>query len=639
MTSSDVQRKLTAILCADVVGYSRLMGENEPATVRTLTEYRQIFSDYVEKFRGRIVNAPGDSILAEFASVVDAVEGAAEIQRELAERNAELVEERRMHFRIGVNLGDVLVKDDVIYGDGVNIAARLESLAEPGGICVSRHVYDHVRQKLKIHFEYMGEQQVKNIAEPVRAYQVLTKPGDAAHRVVRAKKLAFGPMRRLALVAVLLFVIGGGGFWAWSQYELRNLNAAVAAFEKEAAFPLPDKPSIAVLAFDNMSGDKEQEYFSDGLSESIITKLASLSPLFVIARNSSFKYKGKQVDIRQIGRELGVRYVMEGSVQKSAERVRITVQLIDAATGNHLFAKRYDRELKDIFAVQDEIANQVLAELNIKIGIGEFVAYHLRNTNNFEAFDAYMRAVLQFQKFQKEANFKAEELSLKAIELDPNYVSAMVWLGWVYQIQARQRWVPDPKKAYRLSAQWAKRAIEADPNHPGGWILMSRITSNKGKYEEAIAMGKRSVELQPSNAMNNLSFAFTYLAAGQPQAALETINRALRLAPYPPPVFHINAGRINKRAGRYEVAVSEYKKALGKLSGGPLITVATVGLIVSYTKLGEEDQAKAAAEKLIKANQGFTVSGYVRGVKNLPYKDFDWLEGEAEILRKVGLPE
>ncbi|MCH8888557.1 MAG: adenylate/guanylate cyclase domain-containing protein, partial [SAR324 cluster bacterium] len=252
MASSDVQRKLTAILCADVVGYSRLMGENEKATLRTLTEYRQVFAGYIEKFRGRIVNAPGDSILAEFVSVVDAVEGAAEIQRELAERNAEIVDDRKMLFRIGINLGDVLVKDGDIYGDGVNIAARLESLAEPGGICIARAVYDQVKQKLKIHVEYMGEQQVKNIAEPVRAYQVLTKPGDAAHRVVKAKRIVGRAWRNAALAVAAVVVLVGGGLLGWNYYQQSLSAAALAAFEKEAAFPLPDRPSIAVLAFDNM---------------------------------------------------------------------------------------------------------------------------------------------------------------------------------------------------------------------------------------------------------------------------------------------------------------------------------------------------------------------------------------------------
>ncbi|MCH7478882.1 MAG: hypothetical protein IIA14_12395, partial [SAR324 cluster bacterium] len=315
----------------------------------------------------------------------------------------------------------------------------------------------------------------------------------------------------------------------------------------------------------------------------------------------------------------------------------ISAQLIDAATGEHLFAKRYDRELKDIFAVQDEIAYQVLAELNIKIGGGEGISHILRSTNNFEAFDAYMRGGSLLAKFQKEANFKAEELFRKAIELDPKFASAMAGLGWGYMFQGRRRWVPDPKKAYRLSADWAQRAIEADPNNPFGLTLMSRLLSLKGKHDEAIAMGKRAVELQPSNADHNVILANTYLLARQPQPALETINRAMRLAPYPTAYFHVAAGMANAWSGRYKVAVSESKKVIAK--GGGFVTGARVRLIVGYTNLGEEAQAKAAAEKLIKANPGFTISGYVRRVKNFPFKDFDWLEKNAEILRKVGLPE
>ncbi|MCH8077277.1 MAG: hypothetical protein IIC64_15845, partial [SAR324 cluster bacterium] len=637
MASSDVQRKLTAIMCADVVGYSRLMGENEKATLRTLTEYRQVFAGYIEKFRGRIVNAPGDSILAEFVSVVDAVEGAAEIQRELAERNAEIVDDRKMLFRIGINLGDVLVKDGDIYGDGVNIAARLESLAEPGGICIARAVYDQVKQKLKIHVEYMGEQQVKNIAEPVRAYQVLTKPGDAAHRVVKAKRIVGRAWRNAALAVAAVVVLVGGGLLGWNYYQQSLSAAALAAFEKEAAFPLPDRPSIAVLAFDNMSGDPEQEYFSDGLSEDIITKLASLSPLFVIARNSSFRYKGKQVDVRQIGRELGVRYVLEGSVRKSGERVRITAQLIDAATGEHLFAKRYDRELKDIFAVQDEIAYQVLAELDIKIGRGEGTSLFLRQTNNFEAFDAYLRCLQLYFEFQKGANFKAEELCLKAIELDPDYALPIALLGWVYMSNYWFGWAPDPNKARLLAEKWTQRAIEADRNQGAGLLLSARFQSEKGNHDQAIAIGRRAMKLRPSDSTAMGSVAWTYLMADQPQHALETIHMGMRLAPYPSAWFHLVAGMANAWTGRHEAAVSEYKKVVAKLKGGSFRTSAMVGLIVGYVNLGEENQAKAAVEKLIKAKPGFTISGYVRTEKVLPYKDFDWLEEDAEILRKMGL--
>ena len=445
-----------------------------------------------------------------------------------------------------------------------------------------------------------------------------------------------GLLVALVLVGVL---VAAGGFAGWTYYQARSAAAAVAAFKQSASFPLPDRPSIAVLAFNNLSGDPGQEYFSDGLGEDIITKLASLSPLFVIARNSSFRYKGKQVDVRQIGRELGVRYVLEGSVRKSAGRVRITAQLIDAATGEHLFAKTYERELKDIFAVQDEIANQVLAELQVKLGTGEAIFYALRVTNNFEAFDAYLRAAKFYWAFEKQANFKAEELLLKALELDPDFAPAMSLLGWVYFDQAWRPWVPDPKKAYRLAANWARRSVEANPNQPGGLVLLARFESQKGNFEKSIAMGKRAVEFQPSHAHVISSLAFSFLLARQPEGALETINKAMRLAPYPPAFFNWVAGMANAWIGRHEVAVSEYKKVLAKLKGGPQRAASWVGLIVAYTNLGQQDQAKAATEKLIKAYPGFTISGYVREKKGLTYKDFDWLENQAEILRKLGLPE
>jgi len=318
VATSDVQRKLTAILCTDVVGYSRLMGDDPEGTLATLTKYRKVFSDKIQEYKGRVVNAPGDSLLADFTSVVDAVSCAVDIQRELAERNQELPDTRRMDFRIGVNLGDVLVQDGDIYGDGVNVAARLESLAEPGGICISGNVQDQVKARLPLHFEYMGEQQVKNIADPVRAYRVLTKPGDAAHRVIGAKRKLATQWRRAVLAAAMLVVVGGGSFLGWNYYQQSASNAALAAFENEAAFTLPDKPSIAVLAFANLSNDPEQEYFSDGIAESITTRLASLTDIFVIARNSAFIYKGKPVDIRRVSREQGVRYVLEGSAKKDA---------------------------------------------------------------------------------------------------------------------------------------------------------------------------------------------------------------------------------------------------------------------------------------------------------------------------------
>ncbi len=335
-SQKSTQRKLTAILCADVAGYSRLMGDDEEATIETLTAYRKVFTSEIKKHRGRVVDAKGDAILAEFASVVDAVNGAVEIQRKLAEQNAELPDERRMDFRIGINLGDVVVKDGVIYGDGVNIAARVEALAEPGGICISRPVFDQVESKLNLECEYLGEQKVKNIAKPVRAYKVnLTQPERG------------------------------------EQVEQPEAVSTASLVPDGISLELPDKPSIAVLAFENMSGDSEQEYFSDGIAEDIITDLSKLSELFVIARNASFSYKGKAVLPQQVGRELGVRYILEGSVRKAGNRVRINAQLIDASTEKHLWAERYDRELKDIFALQDELTEKIVRALDVTLISGE----------------------------------------------------------------------------------------------------------------------------------------------------------------------------------------------------------------------------------------------------------------------------
>ncbi|MBW2567375.1 MAG: adenylate/guanylate cyclase domain-containing protein [Deltaproteobacteria bacterium] len=362
MATQDFKRKLTAILSADVKGYSRLMREDEEATVQTITTYREVIDSVVQKHRGEVVDSPGDNILAEFASVVDAVRSAVETQEELKARNAELPENRRMEFRIGINLGDVIHEKDRIYGDGVNVAARVESLADAGGICVSRSAYDQVKDKLTLGYEYLGEHSVKNIAEPVRVYRVLMEP-EAAGKVIGEKRVEPKRGQRAALAAVVALLLIVGGLLIW-----RSASPPVeVASEEKMAFPLPEKPSLAVLPFDNLSGDSSQDYFSDGITENVITALSNVENLFVIARNSTFTYKGKPVKVQQVAEELGVRYVLEGSVQRSEDRVRITAQLIDALTGHHLWAENYDRELGDIFALQDDITEQVTMALQVKL--------------------------------------------------------------------------------------------------------------------------------------------------------------------------------------------------------------------------------------------------------------------------------
>ena len=634
MASTDVQRKLTAILVSDVVGYSRLMGDDPEGTLTTLTAYRQIFSHKIQEYKGRVVNAPGDSLLADFTSVVDAVSCAVDLQREFAERNQELPDHRRMDFRIGVNLGDVLVKDEAIYGDGVNVAARLESLAEPGGICISGDVYNQVENRLPLEFKYLGEQGVKNISKPIKTYQVLSKPGAAAHRVLRAKRGVATVWKKAALAAVVLLLVVGGGLLGWKYYEQRSADAALAAFEESAAFPLPDKPSIAVLPFDNLSNDPDQEYLSDGITESIITRLAKIPGLFVIARNSSFTYKGKPVKVQQVGRELGVRYVLEGSVQKAGEHLRINAQLIETPTGEHLWAEKYDRELKDIFAVQDEISVKVANELNVKLVRGEWARSDLQATGNLEAYDLFLRAQALALRYEKEANVRATQLLQQAIELDADYARAMGLLGWQYLWAARYGWVKDRAQSIRQAEEWANRALTIRPDI-NALTLLARLNSNKGNYEQAIALGERAVALEPSNAWAHATLGFTLNLAGRPEEAVPINRQAIRLYPHPPLVFYGAYGTVNFNAGRYDAAIKAFKEGVKSPDKGLSNHRMHLALIASLMALGREKEARHEAEQYRKYAE-YSFEKVVAGWRRFGYKDPAVPERMIELIRKAG---
>ena len=534
MATSDVQRKLTAIMCADVVGYSRLMGANEKATLRTLTDYQQVFADYVEMFRGRIVNSPGDSILAEFASVVDAVEGAAEIQRELAERNAEMLEDRQMLFRIGVNHGDVMVRGEELYGDAVNIAARLESLAEPGGICISRPVYDQVKQKLKLHFEYMGEQQVKNIAEAVRAYQVLTKPGDAAHRVVQEKSKMIG----LDDAAIAATILQGN------------------------PPPLPELPSIAILAFDNISGDPEQDYFSEGLSEDIITDLSKLSGLFVISGISSFTYKGREVTPQQIGREMGVKFVLRGSFRKSGERVRITAQLIETEKGNHIWAERYDRKIEDVFVLQDEITEKIVTELDITLVSGEQARLWRKSLKDPQARENYYRGLAIANQYVPGELANASKYFQEVIRLEPKSPLGYTGEARINWGNALLRLTPEFDSQVNELEKNAIRALELDEQFGESYSWLAYAKLLRRKYKESISISERSLQLSPHHANVIQSAGHVHIYAGYPRKGIELINRAIRISPIFPAFFLGNMGTAYCMLGEFEEAINVSRKAL-----------------------------------------------------------------------------
>jgi adenylate cyclase len=471
MAEESFKRKLTTMLSADVAGYSRLMAKDEAATVKTLKAYQGIMTELIKQHRGRVVDSPGDNVLAEFTSIVDGVQCAVSVQKELQARNAELPEDRRMEFRVGINLGDVIEEGNRIYGDGVNIAARLEALADPGGICISKTAFDHIETKLPLGYEYLGEQTVKNIAKPVGAYRVLMEPrvtvaeaGEENRAWPVWRKAVFSGATAVLILAIVV------GIW---QLYLRP-TPPVASVE-EMALPLPDKPSIAVLPFENLSGDPEQDYFSDGFTHNLITQLYKMPGMFVIASGSTFKYKGKAVDVRQVGRELGVRHVLEGSVQRAEDRIRVTTQLVDAATGSQVWAERYDRELKDIFAVQDEITRKVVNELAVKIVWGETWRLEISGTDNYEAFDYYLQADKYFLRLKKEANARARELLFKALELDPKYARAMTFMGWTHLMDALYRWVKNPAQSLKQAEEWAHRALAIDDNVAHGHTILGRV--------------------------------------------------------------------------------------------------------------------------------------------------------------------
>src|SRR5215813_673765 len=436
-TPGGVVRKLAAILSADVVGYSRLMGEDEVGTLHTLTAYRKIVDVLIERYRGRIVGTAGDSVLAEFASVVDAVQCAMEIQSSLKAENASLPPERQMRFRIGINLGDVMVEGETIYGDGVNIAARLQALADGGGICLSGTVHEHLGNKLPLHYEDLGEQRVKNIAKPVRVWRVIMEPEEvrSPQSEVRSpeskgksqKPRTMGTAHRswaAVVVGLLLIVSAIAAVWYLSPPPIRIPQSEIRNQEAQPPLPLPDKPSIVVLPFDNMSEDPKQDYFSNGITEVLTSDLSRISSLFVIARNTAFTYKGKAANVQDVGKELGVRYVLEGSVQRAGEQVRIVAQLVDTTTGGHIWSERYDRPLQDIFALQDEIVQKMVTTLRLQLTLQEQGYIVRKHTDNLEAYDFFLRGVESYWRLTKEGNARARQMFEKAVALDLQYAEA-----------------------------------------------------------------------------------------------------------------------------------------------------------------------------------------------------------------------
>jgi len=625
----DVTRKLSAILSADVQGYSRLMGDDERATVQTITAYRKVMTDLIQAHHGKVVDAKGDNVLAEFPSVVDAIQCAVEIQKELKVKNADFPEHRRMEFRIGINLGDVIEEEETIYGDGVNIAARVESLAKGGEICISGTAFDQIGKKVPLGYEYLGEQTVKNIEKPIRVYKVLVEPKAVGKVIGENRRLKMWHWTAIFGLAVLIIVAGSLAFW---EFYMRP-DVAPASVEK-MAHPLPDKPSIAVLPFDNMSKDPEQDYFSDGITENIITSLAKIPDLFVIARNSTFTYKGKPVKVQQVAEELGVQYVLEGSVLKSEDRVRVTAQLIDALSGKHLWAERYDRKLKDIFAVQDDITKNVIAALQLKLTVGEVANSASKGTDNLQAYLRYMKGLSYVSSgLSIDNNVLARQLCEEAIALDPEYVGPYVTLAWTHLMDIHLGVSKSPKESLMRAAQLAKKALIMDRSWPGPHIILSQVFIVKRAYDKAIAEAEKAIALSPNNARAHAALSRVLTYAGKFEESLHAAKKALRFSPIPPKIYFTVLGGCYLHLGRTEEAIREYKKVT---KHNPNDLVAHIRLAASYGVLGRETEARAEAAEVLRLNPKFSIKHVA---KTWPYKNRDDLMLIINGLRKVGLPE
>ena len=626
MATQDFKRKLTAILSADAKGYSRLMAENEEATVRTITAFREIVTEVVQKHRGRVVDSPGDNILAEFASAVDAVRGGVEIQEELKARNAELPENRRMEFRIGINLGDVIHEEERIYGDGVNIAARVEGLADGGGICISGTVYEHIKNKMALGYQYLGEHSVKNIPEPVRVYRVLMDP-EAIGKVIGEKRVVPRRGQRVVIAVAIVFLLAVGGVLYW---RAASPPVEVASVEK-MAFPLPDKPSIAVLPFDNMSNDPKQEYFSDGITEDLITDLSKISGLFVIARNSTFTYKGKAVKVQQVAEELGVRYVLEGSVRKERETVRINAQLVDATTGHHLWAERFDGTFADIFALQDKFTRKIVAALALKLTGDEQRKLTFRYTDNVEAYDAYLKGREHFLAGTPEDYVKAVGYYEKAVELDPDFSPAHAGLASVYttilsrNLTKELGW-PDARSRVQKHLQMAMK----NPT-PNAHYAVGKTRLYQRRYDEAIAEAERVIALDPNFPDGYYLMGLIFTFAGRSAEAIDYFKRAMRLDPQYPGGCLYYLGLAQYCLEQYEEAATSVERSQ-KLNPG----YGPWPLAITYAQLGRGQEAADILAKYFE-KRGWLLALIENTFPYWPFKEQKDLDHWAEGLRKSGL--
>lgn len=624
-----LDRKLAAILYADVAGYSRLTGEDEDSTHRVLSDYLDLISATIEAHQGKVVHYAGDAVLAKFDAIVNALSAAIEIQDELETRNEDVPADRKVQFRIGINLGDVIEDRGDIYGDGVNVAARLESLADPGGICISDAVRSAVGKKLNIDYEDMGECEIKNITEPVRVFRAIFAP-QATGRIIGKKRPARYHWWVAGLAAGMVALIGGG-YMIWLSQGVPQEPADFC--EQKNKFEQPDRPSVAVLPFDNLSPDTGQQYVGDIVSESIITTLAKVPDLFVIARNSTAVYKGRPVKIQDVAEELGVRYVIEGSVQQVDDRIRITAQLIDSETERHVWAERYDRTAGKSFEVMDEISFRILNALEVNLTEGEQARIRGQGTDNLEAYQLYMQAMKEQLRLNPEGNANAIELAMRATELDPDF-----WGGWTalgYASTSRYWFgAADKSESLRLGMEYARKAMEVGgESNPDAYLLLNFVETWRGNYEEAIEQARKALELSPNMADGWGQLGMSLNAAGRPDEAIPVIQKAMRLSPYYATYLLVQIAKSYRYTGRHEEAILANRELICR---SPDSVVTHRDLALSYGALGQDEEARGSVAELLKIQPDYSLQDYIdegdTGIDPVLHAR------NVEILRRAGLP-
>ena len=616
-------RRLAAIMFTDIVGFSRQMGSDEARMLRLMDVHNRIIQQAVSEHHGTVIKTVGDGFLVDFPSVVHAVQCAQSIQAQFRTHNAEKETTEQIHVRIGIHLGDIVQRDGDVFGDGVNIASRLQALAEPDAVCLSQAVYKEIEKKLLLGTVIsLGKPYLKNIAERFPVYALLSNPPQGFRQKLRVRWLQLshrvGTSRRIAAAVLVLALVSTGALLLKDRY-----------FPSYSGLPLPDKPSIVVLPFVNMSEDPKQEYFSDGLTEVLTSDLSRLSELFVIARNSAFTYKGKTVNVREVSQELGVQYVLEGSVQRAADRVRIAVQLIDATTGYQLWSERYDRPFKDIFALQDEVVQKIRTTLQLQLTLWKQGTLVRKRTDNLEAYDYYLRGLGFYYRFTKEASAQARQLFEKAIALDPQYAEAYAWLGLTYYLERLLQWSQDLQVLERAFAL-AQQAVVLEDSLPYAHLLLSQVYLGKRQYEQAITEAEQTVALDPNSARGYAALGVILNFMGQGEKAIGVIERGLRLDPRSPFVYQGSLGWAYFLTRRYEEAIAVQKKIL---SHNRNWLDSHLVLTLCYSELGQEE-ARAEAAEVLRLSPNYSLE-VIR--QTWPIKDPAQLERILAALRKAGL--